>query len=58
MSLFVSVSFEFSGTEAKADKIITTLRDYLKNEGAREILMTHSGEADDKEAEPTTGRRR
>jgi len=51
MSQFFTLSFELSATEAKAEKITHTVREYLANQGAKDILFTHSGDPEESEDE-------
>jgi len=64
MAQFFTLSFELDASEGKTDKIISTVRSYLVNQGAKDILFTHSGdpaeddEEEDNEPAKSSSRRR
>jgi hypothetical protein len=60
MSQFFTLSFELEGSEGKTSNIVRTVQRYLADQGAKDVLFTHSGDPDSEEdeAETTKSRRR
>lgn len=51
MSQFFTLSFELEAPESKATKIVNVVKQYLANEGAKDVLFTRSGEPDEDKPE-------